>query len=136
MNAGSDRRTGSGGGTGSDGLTSELASTIEGPLHLLATYDRDTFTTVHVGETVDREGPTMDLHSYLRLDFLEHEFLTECLFPDTSRVEAETLTLDTRQVLTAYQGDEAVLAIVDNDEPIEPVLRAVRATAWEEEPWL
>lgn len=108
----------------SKGLATAVNDTVDGTAHLIATYDSETFTTHHTeDEFEDLSVP----HSYFELDFFEHRMLLDSLFADATQVESRTLALDNRQLVTMYDGTEAVLTIVDDGERIEPLLETLRA---------
>ena len=105
-------------------LTAAVNDAVDGTAHLIATYDSETFTKHHTGDGF--EDVTFP-HSYFELDFFENRMLLDSLFSEATKVESRTMALDNRQLVTVYDGTEAILAIVDDDERIQPLLETLRA---------
>lgn len=107
----------------SKGLATAVNDTVDGTAHLIATYDSETFTTHHTEDGFENISVPQ---SYFELDFFEHRMLLDSLFTEATQVESRTLALDNRQLVTMYDGTEAVLTIVDDSERIEPLLETLR----------
>ncbi len=107
-------------------FTTTLSSAIDGRIHLLASYDNQTFRPQYVGEEYADSTVLDALGSYVGLDFVEHELFTDALFPGAKSVEVGTVRMDTRQFVAVYGDRDAVLAVVDSGERTDAVVESLQ----------
>lgn len=105
-------------------LAAGIREVTEGNLSLIARYDQRSFRLLDADNSQpngieDRIGP------YYALDFVEHQLTTEELYPGTSSVLAEVKVLNDRQIVSVYADQEALLVIVDPEEPVDPIIQLV-----------
>lgn len=107
--------------------------TVSGTLRAFVEFDADAFNPMHVdGETADLYDDAEhmlthfeELHAYVHLDTLEIELFTR-LFADAERVEYVTTAFDYFQMVRVYWGEEGLFLALDPDEPVGPIVAAVR----------
>ena len=66
------------------------------------------------------------IHSYVHLDFAEMDLFVDEVLPEANRVEYIATGLDVLTFLRIYVGQEGLFIAVDPDEPIEPIVEAVK----------
>lgn len=109
---------------------------VEGDVFTCVRYDAESFDVVHVAEATenlyeDREAMYAhfeEIHSYLHLDVNEMELFTEQLFPVANDVCYIATGLDAFTLVRVYAGEEGLFLSVEPDEPVEPLVAAVRET--------
>lgn len=109
-------------------------STVSGTLRSFVEFDGESFNPLYVDDSTlsfyDDEEHMYEhfgqLHSYVYLDLAEMDLFTDELFPIADRVEYITTTLDFFKLVRIYRGGEGLFVALDHDEPVEPVVGAVR----------
>ena len=117
-----------------DAARDAVESTVSGTLRSFVEFDRDAFNPLFVDDSTlgfyDDEDHMhahfSKLHSYLYLDLAEADLFTGELFPIAEQVEYITTALDLFKLVRIYHGEQGLFVALDHDEPVEPVVGAVR----------
>lgn len=105
-----------------------------GALHTFVEFDAERFNPIYVDdETVDLyddeahlEEHFSRIHSYVHLDHAEIDLLVGELFTVADRVEYLVTAMDAFTLVRYYVGEQGVFLALDPDEPVQPVVAAVR----------
>ena len=117
-----------------DAAREAVESTVSGTLRSFVEFDSETFNPLYVDDSTlafyDDEDHMRahfaKLHSYLYLDLAEADLFTGELFPIAEEVQYITTALDLFKLVRIYHGEQGVFVALDHDEPVEPVVGAVR----------
>jgi hypothetical protein len=119
-----------------DAACEAVQATVSGTLRSFVEFDRESFNPLYVDDSTrsfyDDEEHMLEhfsqLHSYVYLDLTEMDLFTDELFPVAERVKYITTALDFFKLVRVYYGDEGLFLALDHDEPVEPIVRAIRET--------
>jgi hypothetical protein len=119
-----------------DAVWRAVREAVEGQLLSFTEFDREGLNVLYAAEeTLDYYGSEAEMlehfeeiHSYINIDFTEQELFTESLFPEAEQVEYLVTALDFVKLLRVYHGDVGLYIALEPDEPILPLVEAVRAT--------
>lgn len=103
-------------------------------LHSFVEFDAERFNPIYVDdETVDLYDDEAHLqrhfsriHSYVHLDHAEIDLLVGELFTVAERVEYMVTAMDAFTLVRYYVGEQGVFLALEPDEPVEPVVAAMR----------
>lgn len=119
-----------------DAAREAIEAVLEGPLYSLVEYDADAFNPLYVDDETmgfyEDEEEMLDhfeqIHSYVHLDFAEMELFVDELLPVANRVEYIATGMDVLTFVRIYVGSEGLFVAVDPDEPVEPIVEAIKDT--------
>ncbi len=117
-----------------DAAKEAIESVLEGPLYSLVEYDAEAFNPLYVDdETMGFYADEAEMlehfeqiHSYVHLDFAEMDLFVDELLPVADRVEYIATGMDVLTFVRIYVGNEGLFVAVDPDEPVEPIVEAVK----------
>ena len=122
-----------------DRVRQVVRNTVSGPLYAFCEYDTESFRPLYVAdETIamyDSKAAMLEhfekIHANVHMDFMQIELFRNTLFPDAERVEYIATAMDVMKILRVYVGDDGLFIAVDPDEPVEPIVDAIKETvAW------
>lgn len=124
-----------------DGALAAVQARVSGTLRSFAEFDGETFNTLFVDDDTvalyeneaHMRAHFSKLHSYLYLDLAETELFTEQLFPNAEEVSYLVTALDYVKLVRLYQGDAGLFLALDPDEPVQPLVEAIREAIGHEE---
>jgi len=116
-------------------LLHRLHDRVEGRLFALAEYDTERLNLLYVDDAAREMYPSEEsmyehfetIHSYVHVDFAEIELFTDELFPSAETVEYVVTAMDFLTIIRVYRGDVGIFLSVSPDEPVLPLVAAVRA---------
>lgn len=111
-----------------------VLETVEGRLWSFVEFDAEGFDPIHVDEATlsfyDDEAHMHEhfgrIHDYVNVDLAEIDLFVEELLPIADRVEYLVTALDAFQLVRFYVDGQGVFLAIDPDEPVEPVVAAIR----------
>ena len=117
-----------------DAAREAAESTVAGTLRSFVEFDSEAFNALFVDDSTlafyddedHMQAHFAKLHSYLYLDLAEADPFTGELFPIAEEVNYITTALDLFKLVRVYRGEEGLFLALDHDEPVEPVVNAVR----------
>lgn len=117
-----------------DAAREAIEAVLEGPLYSLVEYDAESFNPLYVDEETvalyedeaDMQEHFDQIHSYVHLDFAEMDLFVDELLPVANRVDYIATGLDVLTFVRIYVGQEGLFIAVDPDEPVEPIVEAVK----------
>ncbi|WP_101295196.1 hypothetical protein [Halegenticoccus soli] len=113
-----------------------IRDAVDGSLWALVEYDADSFNPLYVDDAAlafyDDEERMLahfaEIHSYVYIDFAEMDLFTD-LFPVAERVEYMVTGMDAFNLVRVYvSAREGLFMTLDADEPVRPVVEAIRET--------
>ena len=122
-----------------DGALAAVRRTVSGPLYTFCEYDTTTFRPLYVDErTIERYDDREEMvehferiHANVHMDFMEITLFKNTLFPPAERVEYIVTAMDFLKIVRVYVGDQGLFIALDPDEPVEPVVAAIKdAVGW------
>lgn len=113
-----------------------VLGTVEGRLRAFVEFDAEGFNPIYVDDgtlaAYDDEDHMLEhferIHGYVNVDLAEIDLFVEELFPVADRVEYLATGLDAFKLVRYYVGHQGIFLAVDHDEPIDPVIAALRET--------
>lgn len=66
------------------------------------------------------------IHNHVHMDFMEVNIFENNLFPVANRVEYIVTSMDYLKLLRVYADDEGLFVALERDEPVVPLVDAVR----------
>ncbi|WP_435334738.1 hypothetical protein [Haloarchaeobius sp. TZWWS8] len=117
-----------------DSAVRTARKTAQGTVYSVVEYTVEDFHPLYVAdETIamykDREQMATHfkkIHTHVHMDLLEANTLVGNLFPMANRVEHITTAMDYLKLFRLYRDDEAVFLALGPEEPVEPLVRAMR----------
>jgi len=117
-----------------DGALAAVQARASGTLRSFVEFDEETFNPLYVDDATlalyedeaQMQAHFTNLHSYLYLDLAETDLFTEQLFPVAEAVDYLTTALDYVKLVRLYHGDEGLFLALDPDEPVQPLVDAIR----------
>ncbi|WP_224448970.1 hypothetical protein [Haloprofundus salilacus] len=117
-----------------DAVVRAARGAADGPIYSLAVYTPEAYELLHVDDvtlTFYRDEEQMlahfdQIHDYAGIDFAEIELLTEELFPIADRVDYVTTAMNYLKFLRVYFDREGIFLALAPDEPVTPVIEALR----------
>lgn len=122
-----------------DAAFDAVQDTVSGTLYTFCEYDTEEFRPLYVDDRTlelyaDHEEMAEHferIHTNVHMDFTQMQVLKRTLFPDADRVEYIVTAMDFMKVLRIYVGNEGLFVAIDPEEPVVPVVDAVKdATDW------
>ena len=120
-----------------DAAVRAITDTITGPLYSFVEYDTDGFRPLYIDDRTielydDREEMAehfQRIHTNVHMDFMEITLFKNTLFPVADRVEYMVTAMDFLKIVRIYVGDDGLFLAVDPDEPVGPIVDAVKSVA-------
>lgn len=111
-----------------------VRGTVEGRLLSFVEFDAEGFNPIYVDDgtfaAYDDEDHMLEhfdrIHGYVNVDLAEIDLFVEELFPVADRVEYLVTGLDAFTLVRYYVDHQGVFLAIDPDEPVEPVIAALR----------
>ena len=122
-----------------DRVRQVVQETVSGPLYAFCEYNTESFRPLYIDDRTismyDGKDAMLDhfekIHTNVHMDFMQIELFRNTLFPEAERVEYITTAMDFLKILRVYVGDDGLFIATDPDEPVEPIVDAVKETiAW------
>lgn len=118
-----------------DRLLRRLRDRVEGTLFGVAEYDTERLNLLYVDDAARETYPSEEVmtdhfetvHSYVHVDFAEIELFTDELFPAAEEVEYVVTGMDFLTILRVYRDGVGIFLSISPDEPVLPLVEAVRA---------
>lgn len=119
-----------------DRVREVVQETVSGPLYSFCEYDTESFRPLYVDDRTVSMYDSRDamrehferIHTNVHMDFMESKLFRNTLFPDAERVEYITTAMDYLKILRVYVGDDGLFIAIDPDEPVVPIVDAIKAT--------
>ncbi|SEP87933.1 hypothetical protein [Natrinema salaciae] len=113
-----------------------VQKTASGPLYTFCEYDTESFRSLYVDDRTVSMYESRDamlehferIHTNVHMDFMQRTLFRNTLFPDAERVEYITMAMDYLKILRVYVGDDGLFIAIDPDEPVVPIVDAIKAT--------
>lgn len=113
-----------------------VQETISGPLYSFCEYDTESFRPLYIHDRTvsmyeSREAMLEHferIHTNVHMDFMQSELFRNTLFPDAERVEYITTAMDYLKILRVYVDDDGLFIAIEPDEPVVPIVDAIKAT--------
>ncbi|MDS0477725.1 hypothetical protein [Natrinema sp. 1APR25-10V2] len=113
-----------------------VQQTVSGPLYAFCEYDTESFRPLYLSdETVsmyESQAAMLEhfetIHTNVHMDFMQIKLFRNTLFPDAERVEYITTAMDFMKILRVYVGETGLFVAVDLDEPVIPIVDAIKET--------
>ena len=107
---------------------------VEGELRTFVEFDAERFNPVYVDDVTlafyEDEAHMYEhfgrIHDYVNVDLAEIDLFVGELLPVADRVEYLVTAMDAFTLLRYYVGRQGILLGLDPDEPVEPVVEALR----------
>ncbi|NUB92900.1 hypothetical protein HTZ84_02485 [Haloterrigena sp. SYSU A558-1] len=124
-----------------DRVRQVVRNTVSGPLYAFCEYDTESFRPLYIADETIAMYESKDamlehferIHTNVHMDFMQIELFRNTLFPDADRVEYIATAMDFLKILRVYVGDDGLFISVEPDEPVEPIVDAIKETvAWPE----
>lgn len=117
-----------------DAACDAVLETVEGELRTFVEFDADGFNPIYVDDATldfyDDEDHMRDhfgrIHDYVNVDLAEIDLFVSELLPLADRVEYLVTAMDAFKLVRYYVGTQGVFLAIDHDEPVEPVVAAIR----------
>ncbi|ELY64516.1 hypothetical protein [Natrinema versiforme] len=116
-----------------------VQETVSGPLYAFCEYDTESFRPLYIDDRTismyDGREAMLEhfdrIHTNVHMDFMQSELFRNTLFPEAERVEYITTSMDFLKILRVYVGDDGLFISVDPDEPVVPIVDAIKeALEW------
>lgn len=122
-------------GFDADAALEAALEAAEGSIYSFVEFSMEDFRPLYVAdetlamyESRERmEEHFEQIHDYVHLDFTEIELFTEDLLPEATEARYIATAFDVVSLVRIYRGNEGVFVAVDADEPVVPVVAAIRA---------
>ena len=119
-----------------DRVRQAILETVSGPLYAFCEYNTESFRPLYIDDRTismyDGKDAMLDhfekIHTNVHMDFMQIELFRNTLFPDAERVEYIATAMDFLKILRVYVGDDGLFIAIDPDEPIEPIVGAIKET--------
>lgn len=119
-----------------DGVRQAVQNTVTGPLYAFCEYDTESFRPLYIDDRTigmyDSKDAMLEhfdrIHTNVHMDFMQIELFRNTLFPNADRVEYIATAMDFLKILRVYVGDDGLFIATDPDEPIEPIVDAIKDT--------
>ncbi|QSW99515.1 hypothetical protein [Haloterrigena alkaliphila] len=119
-----------------DRVRQVVKNTVSGPLYAFCEYDTETFRPLYIDDRTISMYESKDamlehferIHTNVHMDFMQIELFRNTLFPDAERVEYIATAMDFLKILRVYVGDDGLFIATDPDEPVEPIVDAIKDT--------
>lgn len=119
-----------------DRVRQAVQGTVSGPLYSFCEYDTEAFRPLYIDDRTIAMYDSGDemlehferIHTHVHMDFMQIELFRNTLFPNADRVEYIATAMDALKLLRVYVGDDGLLLALDPDEPVEPIVDAIRET--------
>lgn len=113
-----------------------VQETVSGPLYSFCEYNTESFRPLYIDDRTlsmyDSREAMLEhfdrIHTNVHMDFMESKLFRNTLFPAAERVEYITTAMDYLKVLRVYVGDDGLFIAIDPDEPVVPIVDAIKAT--------
>ena len=107
---------------------------VRGELRTFVEFDAEGFNPIYVDDDTrafyeDEEHMHEHfgrIHDYVNVDLAEIDLFVEELLPLADRVEYLVTAMDAFKLVRYYVGQQGIFLAVDADEPVEPVVDAIR----------
>ncbi|MFC6717256.1 hypothetical protein ACFQGT_05805 [Natrialbaceae archaeon GCM10025810] len=117
-----------------EGVLRAVEETVSGPLYSFCEYDTESFRPIFVSDEAvamyeDREAMVEHfelIHGHVHMDFMQIQLFRNTLFPGAERVEYIATSMDFMKILRVYIGEEGLFVAVGPDEPVEPIVDAIK----------
>ena len=117
-----------------DAARDAVLATVQGELRTFVEFDAERFNPIYVDDETlafyDDETHMREhfgrIHDYLNVDLAEIDLFVEELVPVADSVEYLVTALDAFKLLRFYVDGQGVFLALDHDEPVEPVVDAIR----------
>ena len=122
-----------------DRVRQVVQNTVSGPLYAFCEYDTETFRPLYIDDRTISMYESKDamlehferIHTNVHMDFMQIELFRNTLFPDAERVEYIATAMDFLKILRVYVDDDGLFIATAPDEPIEPIVDAIKdAVGW------
>lgn len=118
-----------------DAAVEVVRERIDGTLFTVVEYDTADYRVLYVDDATMvfyADEDEMDahfgrIHSHVNLDFTEIDLFVEDLFPVADGVVSQTTRFDYLKVVRVYGDREGLFVALEPDEPVEPLVDAVRS---------
>lgn len=113
-----------------------VLAAVEGELRTFVEFDAGQFNPIYVDDVTlafyeDEEHMYEHfarIHDYVNVDLAEIDLFVGELLPVADRVKYLVTAMDAFKLVRYYVGDQGLFLAVDPDEPVEPVVAAIRGT--------
>lgn len=117
-----------------DSVREAVRETVSGPLYSFCEYDTESFRPLYLDDRTvsmyDSREAMLEhfelIHTHVHMDFMQSNLFRETLFPDAERVEYITTAMDFLKILRVYVGDNGLFIAIDPDEPVVPIVDAIK----------
>ena len=111
-----------------------VRGTVQGELRTFVEFDAERFNPIYVDDETlsfyEDEAHVRAhfgrIHGYVNVDLAEIDLFVEELFPIADHVEYLVTALDAFKLVRFYVDNQGVFLALDHDEPVEPVVAAIR----------
>lgn len=118
-----------------DAALEAALKTVDGPIYSFVEFSVEDFHTLFVADETlamyesreHMEEHFGRIHDYVHLDFTEIDLFTKDLLPEADEAHYIATAFDFITLVRIYQGNEGVFVAVDSDEPVGPLVDAVRS---------
>lgn len=106
----------------------------EGAIYSFVEFSMEDFRTLYAADETlamyesreHMEEHFGQIHDYVHLDFTEIDLFTEDLLPEATEARYIATGFDVITLVRIYRGNEGVFVAVGADEPVDPLVDAVR----------